>query len=403
MRPTVKLWELYDITSSKRVFEKDWKKSWVPFYRAREIVKLSENWYVDNELFISEEMYKEYWEKYWLPKKNDIMVTWVGTIWICYLVKDNDKFYFKDGNILRFKNKWKDVNSRFVEYFFKTDLLKNQIQNFWSVVQTLTIQKAKEVEIPLPPLKTQKAIVAKLDQIFAELDQTKSGIQKNLDNTDELRKSALNQAFQGDWEMKKLGDCVNEKDLWLIKSANEQWYDKKFKYVKMNNIWIDWLFIEDNLQRVDLEKSEVERYTLNKGDFLFNTRNSFELVWKATVFPHEKDSEDPYLYNNNILRIRFKDYINSYYLNYSWQSQIIKQQLNNIKSWTTNVSAIYYKDLSGINIPVPPLSEQEKIVEHLDQVSKEVKALKSQYQSQLDNLEELKKSVLDKAFRWEIG
>ncbi|MBR7037355.1 restriction endonuclease subunit S [bacterium] len=50
-------------------------------------------------------------------------------------------------------------------------------------------------------------------------------------------------------------------------------------------------------------------------------------------------------------------------------------------------------------MPVPPLSEQEKIVEHLDQVSKEVKALKSQYQSQLDNLEELKKSVLDKAFK----
>jgi type I restriction enzyme S subunit len=64
------------------------------------------------------------------------------------------------------------------------------------------------IEIPLPPLETQKAIVAKLDQIFAELDQTKSEIQKNLDNTDELWKSALNQAFQGDWEMKKLGEMA---------------------------------------------------------------------------------------------------------------------------------------------------------------------------------------------------
>jgi type I restriction enzyme S subunit len=57
------------------------------------------------------------------------------------------------------------------------------------------------------------------------------------------------------------------------------------------------------------------------------------------------------------------------------------------------------KAIREFSIPVPPLSEQEKIVEHLDQVSKEVKALKSQYQSQLDNLEELKKSVLDKAFK----
>ncbi|MBR7037354.1 restriction endonuclease subunit S [bacterium] len=65
------------------------------------------------------------------------------------------------------------------------------------------------MEIPLPPLETQKAIVAKLDQIFAELDQTKLEIQKNLDNTGELWKSALNQAFQGDWEMKKLEEIYD--------------------------------------------------------------------------------------------------------------------------------------------------------------------------------------------------
>ena len=52
-------------------------------------------------------------------------------------------------------------------------------------------------EIPLPPLETQKAIVAKLDQIFAELDQTKSEIQKNLDDTDELWKSAYDLKIEG--------------------------------------------------------------------------------------------------------------------------------------------------------------------------------------------------------------
>ena len=64
--------------------------------------------------------------------------------------------------------------------------------------------------------------------------------------------------------------------------------------------------------------------------------------------------------------------------------------------------SINRNQIEGIEIPVPPLSEQEKIVEHLDQVSQEVKQLKSEYQSQLDNLEELKKSVLDKAFKWEL-
>ena len=82
--------------------------------------------------------------------------------------------------------------------------------NFWAPL--LNKDQIKKLRIPLLPLETQKAIVTKLDQIFAELDQTKSEIQKNLDNTDELRKSTLNQAFQWDWEMKKLGEVCDVRD-----------------------------------------------------------------------------------------------------------------------------------------------------------------------------------------------
>ena len=80
----------------------------------------------------------------------------------------------------------------------------------------------------------------------------------------------------------------------------------------------------------------------------------------------------------------------------------IREGLASLWWWGLQIN-ISKKQILDVEIPVPPLSEQEKIVEHLDQVSKEVKALKSQYQSQLDNLEELKKSVLNKAFRWELG
>ena len=100
--PVVTLGELFEIGSSKRVFEKDWTTSGVPFYRAREIVKLAENGTVDNELFISEEMYEQYSKKYGIPSSGDIMVTGVGTLGICYLVKPNDRFYYKDGNTLCF-------------------------------------------------------------------------------------------------------------------------------------------------------------------------------------------------------------------------------------------------------------------------------------------------------------
>ena len=101
----VKISDLYDVGSSKRVFQSEWRDSGVPFYRAREIAKLASDGYVDNDLFIDEELYNAYSERYGKPQPGDIMITGVGTLGVCYIVKPNDRFYFKDGNILWFKQK----------------------------------------------------------------------------------------------------------------------------------------------------------------------------------------------------------------------------------------------------------------------------------------------------------
>jgi type I restriction enzyme S subunit len=192
------LGDLYEITSSKRVFKAEWKSNGVPFYRAREIVKLAQQGFVDNELFISEEMYNQYSVKYGIPKEGDIMVTGVGTLGICYVVKNDDKFYFKDGNIIWLKRE-SDVNSRYVEYAFKSDFLRKQIDNsIGATVGTYTIIKAKNTKIPLPPLLEQQCIVQKLDALLAETKKLEAIYQQKLGDLEELKKSILQKAFKGE-------------------------------------------------------------------------------------------------------------------------------------------------------------------------------------------------------------
>ena len=118
---------MFSVGSSKRVFQKDWKSSGVPFYRAREIVKLSEQGFVDNELFITEEMYQEYAARYGVPQPGDIMVTGVGTLGICYLVQPKDRFYYKDGNTLCFHSLGR-IDSRFVVECYKMPFIREQIE-----------------------------------------------------------------------------------------------------------------------------------------------------------------------------------------------------------------------------------------------------------------------------------
>ena len=153
--------QLFSVGSSKRVFQKDWTSSGVPFYRAREIVKLSEQGRVDNELFITEEMYQEYAARYGVPQAGDIMVTGVGTLGICYLVQPEDKFYYKDGNTLCFHSLGR-IDSRFVVECYKMPFIREQIEANagGSTVGTYTIETACKTKIFNPPLDEQRKFVA---------------------------------------------------------------------------------------------------------------------------------------------------------------------------------------------------------------------------------------------------
>lgn len=123
------------------------------------------------------------------------MVTGVGTLGICYVVKDNDRFYFKDGNIIWLKKK-SDANSRFVEYAFQSDFLRKQIDNsVGATVGTFTITKAKNTLIPVPPLHEQRRIVGILDEAFEGIATAKANAEKNLQNARALFESHLQSIF----------------------------------------------------------------------------------------------------------------------------------------------------------------------------------------------------------------
>ena len=211
----VKLSDLYDIGSSKRVFQSEWRKSGVPFYRAREIAKLSIDGYVDNELFIDEDLYLEYIDKYGKPEAGDVMVTGVGTLGVCYVVKQEDRFYFKDGNILWFKQKAKDrILPEYLVKAFDSKDVKEFIDKNSSgtTVGTFTIQMAKKMEISLPSIEEQRNIIQKITKIESVIKQRRQELQL----LDDLIKARFVELF-GDpvlnpfsWEMKRFDEiCEN--------------------------------------------------------------------------------------------------------------------------------------------------------------------------------------------------
>lgn len=189
--------ELFDIGSSKRVLKSQWKTEGIPFYRGREITRLAADGFVKNELFISEELYKEYVEKYGVPNPGDIMITAIGTIGNSYIVREGDKFYFKDASVLWLK-KTIDVSSEFINIWLKSPQFFDQLdKGNGATVDTLTIQKLQSVLVDLPPITEQQRIVGIIDEAFDGIATAKAIAEKKLTLLDALKKSLLDQAFSG--------------------------------------------------------------------------------------------------------------------------------------------------------------------------------------------------------------
>lgn len=166
------LGDLYNIVSAKRVHKYEWQHYGIPFYRAREIVKLSDEGEVDNELFITEEHYNDLKKKYGVPKPTDIMMSAVGTIGKTYIVKADDVFYYKDASVICLQNT-NELYSPYISILLSSNFLQEQMfaQSKGTTVDTITIEKANSYKIPFPPLSEQKRIVAKIEELFAVLDE----------------------------------------------------------------------------------------------------------------------------------------------------------------------------------------------------------------------------------------
>ncbi len=160
----IRLKNICNIVSAKRVLQSDWKHEGVPFYRAREIAKLAMYGYVNNELYISRKLFNEN-KKNGIPLAGDIMVTAVGTIGKTYIVKDTDEFYYKDASVICLENRH-GVYSMWLKILFDSPFMIDQILAFsaGTTVATITIEKANEYIIPLPPYNEQKRIIEKYFQ-----------------------------------------------------------------------------------------------------------------------------------------------------------------------------------------------------------------------------------------------
>ena len=192
---TYKIGDLCEISSSKRIFAKEYKDSGIPFYRGKEIIEKQKGNKISTELYISQERYEEIKTKHGVPRKGDMLLTSVGTLGIPYIVQD-EVFYFKDGNLTWFYN-FEGIDSRYLYYWFLSPIGKMNIDSkaIGSTQKALTIETLSKFEISLPGLEEQRRIAGILGAIDDKIENNRR-INTNL----ELQAQALYKQWFVDFE-----------------------------------------------------------------------------------------------------------------------------------------------------------------------------------------------------------
>lgn len=193
----MKLRDLLDITSSKRIFKHEYVEEGVPFYRTKEIKELAHGRSITLELFISRDKYQQIKEKFGVPQKNDLLVSAVGTIGEIYIVPDMNPFYFKDGNILWLKNYKRPILANYLKYALCSYISQIQALAKGTAYNALTIEKLADYRVPYINIDLQQNLILHLDTVYTKTQELEKIYTQKLADLEELKQAVLQQAFSG--------------------------------------------------------------------------------------------------------------------------------------------------------------------------------------------------------------
>ena len=404
----VRLGDVFDITSSKRVMKSEWREEGIPFYRAREIVSIKNHQKLKDPIFISKDTYEEKLKVSGRPQVDDILLTGVGTLGIPYVVSTNKDFYFKDGNIIWLRN-IKKINPDFISYYVQSPYMLKIINNGrGTTVATLTIVRAKSLLVPLPPLSEQSRIAAKIAQLFALLRKVESSTQQYAELQTLLKSKVLDLAMRGKLVKQDPNDEPASVLLEKIKTEKAELVkEKKIKKSKplppitdeekpfdIPDSW-KWVRISDVLDVRDgthdtpkyvadgiplITSKNISNGKLDFTNINFISKDDFEKINERSkvdkgdiIFamigtignPVLVDTDTKFGIKNVALLKHFTDKLNmDFILDYLLVLQVI---------WNSNATGAVQKFVSLRKIrksvlPLPPFKEQKKIVRKIDQI-----------------------------------
>ena len=303
-------------------------------------------------------------------------------------------------------------NALYQYFYMNTEFFTNQLRNSASATTIAIVNKTKmeSCYYPLAPLAEQQRIVDRIESLFAKLDEAKEKAQAVVDSFETRKAAILHKAFTGELTAKWREEHGVRMDSWEKKSVGELCISLKYGTAKKSDASGNVVVLRmGNLQQGEIDWSDlayskdpddIEKYKLYPGDVLFNRTNSAALVGKTAIYR----GEHPAIYAGYLIKLDYDhDKIIGDYLNYALNTLDAKKYCNSVKTDGVNQSNINAKKIGAYSFNVPSIPEQEKILSVIQKLLSKEQQAKETAEIVLNQINLMKKSILARAFRGELG
>lgn len=284
------------------------------------------------------------------------------------------------------------------EYLFSF-LLKQESEitgNTGAVFNSINKAQIEAIKIPLPPLSEQHRIVSILDESFSAIVRAKANAEQNLKNTKELFESYLKSMFENKgegWEDKSLkelttllGDGLHGTPKYTIEGD--------YYFINGNNLSNGVVEFKENTKRVSIDEYNKHKKKLTNRTVFVSINGT---LGNVAFYNGEK-----IILGKSACYFNLKEGVDKNFIKYVLSSPYFLNYAHKEATGAT-IKNVSLKTMREFIVPLPSLKEQQAIVHKFDALSTETKRLEGIYQQKLNNLEELKKSLLDKAFKGELN
>ena len=271
---------------------------------------------------------------------------------------------------------------------------ENEIEgNAGAVFNSINKTQIENIEIPLPPLPEQQRIVSILDEAFAAIAKAKANAEQNLKNAKELFESYLQGMFEnGDWEKKELRELTTILGDGLH-GTPEYSINGEYYFINGNNLNDGKIEFKDNTKRVNVGEFNKYKKNLTDRTILVSINGT---LGNVAFYNNEK-----IILGKSACYFNLKENVDKSFVKYVLLSSYFIKYAHKEATGAT-IKNVSLKSMREFKVPFPNFKEQQTIVQQLDALRSETQKLEAIYKKKLADLEELKKSLLQKAFGGEL-